>query len=38
MNPQKTAILVDSCMDVPQAYVDRFHMFVVPVRVIYRDR
>lgn len=38
MNPQKTAILVDSCMDVPQEYVERFNMYVVPVRVIYRDR
>ena len=38
MNPQKTAILVDSCMDVPQAYIDRFNMYVIPVRVIYQDR
>ncbi len=37
MNPQRTAILVDSCMDVPQEYIKRFNMYVVPVRVIYRD-
>lgn len=37
MNAQKTAILVDSCMDVPQEYMDRFNMYLVPVRVIYKD-
>lgn len=38
MNPQKIAILVDSCTDVPQEYIDRHHIYFVPITIIYRDR
>ena len=38
MNPQKIAILVDSCTDVPEEYIDTYGIFFVPITVIYRDR
>lgn len=38
MNKQKIAIMVDSCCDVPKEYVDRYGMYVLPLRVIYKDR
>lgn len=38
MNPQKIAIMTDSCTDVPQELVDQYQMYVVPMRVIYHDR
>lgn len=37
MNPQKIAILVDSCTDVPQEYIDAYGIYFVPITVIYRD-
>lgn len=37
MNKQKTAILVDSCCDVPKEFVERYHMYVIPLKVIYKD-
>lgn len=38
MNKQKIAILTDSCSDVPQEFIDKHEMYVVPMRVIYQDR
>lgn len=38
MNPQRIAILVDSCTDVPQEYIDAYGIFFVPITVIYQDR
>lgn len=41
MNTNKTekiAILTDSCCDVPKALVDRYHMYVLPLKVVYKDR
>ena len=38
MNPQKIAIMTDSCTDVPQELVEQYQMYVVPMRVIYHDR
>ena len=38
MNEQKTAILVDSCCDVPKKYVERYGMYVIPLKVIYKDK
>lgn len=38
MNPQKIAILVDSCTDVPQEYIDKYGMYFVPITVIYQDK
>lgn len=37
MNKQKTAILVDSCCDVPKALVEKYGMYVIPLKVIYKD-
>ena len=38
MNKDKIAILVDSCTNVPQQYVDQYGMFVVPTKIIFSDR
>lgn len=38
MNPQKIAIITDSCSDVPQEYVEQFGMYVISMRVVYHDR
>lgn len=38
MNKQKIAILVDSCVDVPKDIIEKNNMYVVPLRVIYKDR
>ncbi len=38
MDDHKTAILVDSCNDVPEEYLARYPMYRVPVKIIYRDR
>lgn len=37
MNKQKTAILVDSCCNIPQSFVDNYGMYVIPLKVIYSD-
>jgi DegV family protein with EDD domain len=37
MAQEKIAILVDSCSDVPEAYRDQYHMYVVPLTIIYKD-
>ena len=38
MNPQKIAILIDSCTDVPQKYIKQHGMYFVPIKIIYQDR
>lgn len=38
MNNQKIAILVDSCVDVPPNIIAENNMYLVPLRVIYKDR
>lgn len=38
MNNQKIAILTDSCCDVPKQYVDKYDIFVLPLKVIYKDK
>lgn len=38
MNHQKIAIIVDSCVDVPPSMVERYNMYVIPLRIIYKDR
>lgn len=38
MNKEKIAILTDSCCDVPKEFVDRYHIYVIPLKVIYKDR
>jgi len=37
MATEKIAILVDSGSDVPKEYRDRYHMYVVPLTIIYSD-
>ena len=38
MNKQKTAILTDTCCNVPEAYAKKYDMYVIPLKVIYKDR
>ena len=37
MAAERIAILVDSCSDVPKEYRDRYHMYVLPLMIIYKD-
>jgi DegV family protein with EDD domain len=37
MPDERIAILVDSCTDVPKEYRDRYHMYVIPLMIIYKD-
>ena len=37
MTDEKIAILTDSCSDVPKAYREKYHMYVVPLMIIYKD-
>lgn len=37
MNEQKIAVLVDSCCDVPQEFVERYGMYVIPLKIIYTN-
>ena len=34
----KIALLVDSCTDVPKEYKERYHIYVMPLTIIYKDR
>lgn len=38
MNKEKIAVMTDSCCDVPKKYVDKYGMYVLPLKVIYKDR
>ena len=38
MSTGKIAILVDSGTDVPREYVEKYHIYVAPLKIIYRDR
>ena len=38
MNKQKIAILVDSCVDVPKYLIEKYNMYVAPLKIIYKDR
>ena len=38
MNKNKIAILTDSCCDVPKQYVEKYDIYVLPLKVIYKDR
>lgn len=37
MAQSKTAILVDSCSDVPEEYRRKYNMYVAPLTIIYKD-
>ena len=38
MNNNKIAIVVDSCVDVPPSLVEQYNMYVIPLRIIYKDK
>lgn len=38
MNTEKIAILVDSGTDVPKEYIQRYNMYVAPLKIIFSDR
>jgi len=38
MAEERIAILTDSCTDVPKEYRDKYHMYVAPLTIIYKDR
>lgn len=38
MSKEKIAILTDSCCDVPKDLAERYHIFVLPMKIVYRDR
>ncbi len=38
MNKEKIAILVDSCVDVPAKLIEKYGMYVAPLKIIYKDR
>lgn len=38
MNKERIAVLIDSCTDVPASLVKEYGMYVVPLKVIYKNR
>lgn len=38
MNKEKIAIMTDSCCDVPKEYIDRYGMYVLPLKIIYKEK
>lgn len=38
MNQDKVAILVDSCIDVPKSIREQYGMYLIPLKIIYKDR
>lgn len=38
MNKEKIAILVDSGVDIPKKLVNEYNMYVVPLKIVYKDR
>src|SRR5699024_2191129 len=38
MNKEKIAILVDSGADIPKNLLEKYNIYVLPLRVIYKDR
>lgn len=37
-NKEKIAILTDSCCDVPKDLVEKYHIYVLPVKIVYKDK
>lgn len=37
MSASSVAILIDSCLDIPKEYIQKHNMYVVPVRILYKD-
>lgn len=38
MSKEKIAILTDSCCDVPKEFIDQYQIYVMPLKVVYKDR
>lgn len=38
MNKEKIAILVDSCTDVPKSALKEYGIYMIPLKIIYKDR
>lgn len=38
MNKEKIAILADSCCDIPTRYHEEYHIYRIPLKVVYTDR
>ncbi|MGL5674825.1 MAG: DegV family protein [Cellulosilyticaceae bacterium] len=38
MNNQKVAILVDSCIDIPEHVREQYGMYLIPLKILYKDR
>ncbi len=38
MNKQKIALLIDSATDVPEEFIQKYNMYTVPLRILYKDR
>ena len=38
MSREKIAVLTDSCADVPPHLAKRYHIAIVPLKIIYQDR
>lgn len=37
-NKERIAILFDSCCDVPKHIAQQYHMYVLPLKIVYKDR
>ncbi len=37
-NKEKIAILTDSCCDVPKELVEQYHMYVLPLKIVYKNK
>ena len=38
MNKEKVALLVDTCIDIPKHIVEQYHMYTIPLKIIYKDQ
>lgn len=38
MNQEKIAVLVDTCCDVPKTMIDQYGMYIIPLKINYRDK
>lgn len=38
MNKEKIAVLVDTCCDVPKTMIEQYGMYIIPLKVNYKDR
>ena len=38
MSTERFAILVDSCSYIPEEFIDKYKIYVVPMRLLYKGR